>query len=78
MKLTKITLTDDQFRNFLDWFVGHYDYKKHGLHYGIADRFLGHHFGVRMLDWHEHTFVTMTPANAGFFVIAMSGSRHSD
>jgi len=76
MQLTKITLTDAQFRNFLDWFEQHYDYKKNGLPYGIADRFLGHHYGVRMLNWHDHTFVTMTPANAGFFVIAMSGSRN--
>ena len=75
MQLTKFALNDTQFQNFLEWFASHYDYKKHGLHYGIADRFLGHHYGVRMLDWHAHTFVTMTPANAGFFILAMSSTH---
>ncbi len=75
MQLTKFTLTDSQFDNFLRWFEGHYNYKREGIHWGIADRFLGHYYGVRMLNWREHTFVTMTPANAGFFILAMSSSQ---
>jgi hypothetical protein len=77
VKLTKFTLTDEQFKNFLAWFESHYNYKKEGIHWGIADRFLGHHFGVRMLNWREHTFVTLTPANAGFFILAMSGNNNA-
>ncbi len=76
MKLTKFTLTDAQFKNFERWLLGHYNYKEHGIAYGIADRFLGHHYGIRMLKWSEHTFVTMTPGNAGFFILAMSESSN--
>ena len=75
MQLTKFTLTDSQFANFLRWLEGHYNYRREGMHWGIADRYLGPHWGVRMLNWREHTFVTMTPANAGFFILAMSNTN---
>ena len=75
MQLTKITLSDSQFRNFEQWFLTHYNYKLRGISLNIVDRFLGHHYGVRMLSWPDQTFATMTPANAGFFILAMSKSK---
>lgn len=74
MQLTKFTLSDSQFANFESWLRGHYNYKRHGISLHIVDRFLGHHYGVRMLNWMDRSFVTLTPANAGFFVLAMSSS----
>lgn len=74
MQLTKFTLSDSQFANFERWLMCHYNHKRHGISYDIADRFLGHYWGVRCLNWMDKTFVTMTPANAGFFVLAMSST----
>lgn len=74
MNLTKFTLNDAQFKNFELWLKQHYNFRKHGISLYMVDRFLGHHYGVRMLSWPDQTFVTMTPANAGFFVLAMSDS----
>lgn len=75
MKLTKFTLSDTQFANFEYWLLGHYNYKHRGISLHIVDRFLGHYYGVRMLSWPDQTFATMTPANAGFFVLAMSNKN---
>lgn len=72
MKLTKFTLNDVQFANFKRWLKGHYNYKSYGINLDYANRFLGHHYGVRLLNWPEQTFVTLTPANAGFFILSMS------
>jgi len=74
MQLTKITLSDSQFRNFEQWFLTHYNYKLRGINIATVNRFLGHHWGVTMLNWPEQTFVTLSPANAGFFILAMSGN----
>lgn len=78
MTLTKFTLSDTQFANFELWLSTHYNYKLRGISLNIVDRFLGHHYGVRMLSWPDQTFATMTPANAGFFVLAMSKSKESN
>jgi hypothetical protein len=75
MKLTKFTLTDSQFANFERWLLTHYNFKHRGISLNIVDRFLGHYYGVRLLSWPDKTFATMTPANAGFFVLAMSKSK---
>jgi len=75
MKLTKFTLTDSQFANFECWLLAHYNFKHRGINLNIVDRFLGHYYGVRMLSWPDQTFATMTPANAGFFILAMSKSK---
>ena len=75
MKLTKFTLTDSQFANFERWLLAHYNFKHRGISLNIVDRFLGHYYGVRMLSWPDQQFVTLTPANAGFFVLAMSKSK---
>ena len=74
MQLTKFTLSDAQFKNFERWLSTHYNYKVQGISYTIADRWLGHYYGVRCLNWMDKTFVTMTPANAGFFILAMSSA----
>ena len=74
MQLTKFTLSDSQFANFERWLICHYNYKLRGISLSIVDRFLGHHYGVRMLSWPDQQFVTMTPANAGFFILAMSST----
>ena len=74
MQLTKFTLSDSQFANFERWFLTHYNYKLRGINIATVNRFLGHHYGVRMLSWPVQTFVTLTPANAGFFILAMSGN----
>ena len=76
MKLTKFSLTDSQFKNFEDWFLTHYNYKLHGINLYTVNRFLGHHWGVQLLNWIDQAFVTMTPANASFFIIAMSGDKN--
>ena len=73
MKLTKFTLSDAQFKNFERWLSTHYNYKLQGISLAVVDRFLGHHYGVRMLSLTDQQFATMTPANAGFFILAMSG-----
>jgi len=79
MQLHKFTLSDSQFTNFERWFLTHYNYKLRGINNDTVNRFLGHHWGVRMLNWPSKTFVTMTPANAGFFVLAMSTRvEHND
>ena len=81
MKLTKFTLTDEQFANFEVWLKQYYNYRKHGISLNLVvnqilvDRFLGHYYGVRMLNWMDKAFVTLTPANAGFFILAMSGKN---
>ena len=75
MQLTKFTLSDAQFANFGRWLIkGHYNYKSYGINLDYTNRFLGHHYGVRLLNWVDQTFVTLTPANAGFFILAMSGN----
>ena len=74
MQLTKFSLSDSQFANFERWLMTHYNYKLRGISLQLVDRFLGHYYGVRMLSWREHTFITMTPANAGFFILAMSSN----
>lgn len=74
MQLTKFTLSDSQFANFKRWLITHYNYKLWGINLPTVDRFLGHHYGVRMLSWPDCTFATMTPANAGFFILAMSSN----
>ena len=74
MVLTKLTLTDPQFANFERWLMTHYNYKLRGISLQLVDRWLGHYYGVRMLSWPDQTFATMTPANAGFFILAMSSS----
>ena len=74
MQLTKFTLSDAQFANFERWLITHYNYKLRGISLHIVDRFLGHHYGVRMLSWPDQVFATMTPANAGFFILAMSSA----
>ena len=76
MQLTKFTLTDSQFANFESWLLDHYNYKRRGISLHLVDRFLGHYYGVRMLSWPDQQFVTMTPANAGFFVLAMSSTAN--
>jgi hypothetical protein len=75
MQLTKFTLSDAQFKNFERWLSTHYNYKLRGINIPTVNRFLGHHYGVRLLNWIDCTFVTLTPANAGFFVLAMSGTN---
>ncbi len=74
MQLTKFTLSDAQFADFERWLLAHYNYKLRGNIASSADRYLGHHWGVRLLSWPDKTFVTMTPANAGFFILAMSSA----
>jgi hypothetical protein len=74
MQLTKFTLSDSQFANFERWLRRHYNYKHRGISLHIVDRWLGHYYGVRMLSWPDRTFATMTPANAGFFILAMSST----
>jgi hypothetical protein len=74
MQLTKFTLSDSQFANFERWLMCHYNYKHRGISLHIVDRWLGHYYGVRMLSWPDQQFVTLTPANAGFFILAMSSS----
>jgi len=75
MNLTKFTLTDAQFNNFENWLMQHYNFKYRGISLQIVDRFLGHHYGVRMLSWPGQEFATMTPANAGLFILSMSGKN---
>ncbi len=75
MQLTKFTLNDSQFANFERWLLTHYNYKHIGISLKLVDRWLGHYYGVRLLNWMDQTFVTLTPANAGFFVLAMSGTN---
>jgi hypothetical protein len=75
MQLTKFTLTDAQFANFEGWLKGHYNYKRHGISLDYANKFIGHYYGVRILNWLDQTFVTLTPANAGFFILAMSSNH---
>ena len=75
MTLTKFKLSDTQFANFKRWLMCHYNYKHRGISLHIVDRWLGHYYGVRMLSWPDQTFATMTPANAGFFILAMSKSK---
>lgn len=75
MQLTKFTLSDPQFANFERWLSTHYNYKRRGISLQLVDRFLGHYWGVRMLSWPDQSFVTLTPANAGFFVLAMSNTN---
>ena len=75
MQLTKFTLTDSQFANFESWLLDHYNFKHRGISLQLVDRFLGHYYGVRLLSWPDQTFVTLTPANAGFFVLAMSNTN---
>jgi hypothetical protein len=77
MKLTKFTLTDAQFNNFERWLRTHYNYPRMGISLFLVDKFLGHYYGVQMLNWMDKSFVTLTPANAGFFVLAMSDSSAS-
>ncbi len=67
MQLTKFTLSDSQFANFERWLISHYNHKRHGIDYSIyspcavvADKFLGHYWGVRCLNWMDKTFVTKT------------------
>ena len=74
MQLTKFSLSDAQFKNFEHWLLAHYNYKRVGISLHIVDRFLGHYYGVRLLSWPDKTFATMTPANAGFFILAMSSA----
>ncbi len=74
MQLTKFTLNDAQFANFERWLLAHYNYKLRGISLHIVNRWLGHYYGVRLLNWMDQVFVTMSPANAGFFVLAMSGT----
>jgi hypothetical protein len=74
MQLTKFSLSDSQFANFKRWLICHYNYKQWGISLSIVDRFLGHYYGVRMLSWPDQQFATMTPANAGFFILAMSST----
>jgi len=74
MQLTKFTLNDCQFANFEHWLLAHYNYKRVGISLHIVNRWLGHYYGVRLLNWMDQVFVTMSPANAGFFVLAMSGN----
>lgn len=74
MQLTKFTLSYEQFRNFERWLLEHYNFKR-GINIIIVNRFLGHHYGVRMLSWPDMSFLTMTPANAGFFILSMTDSN---
>jgi hypothetical protein len=74
VQLTKFTLSDSQFANFKRWLLTHYNYKSMGISLDYVNRFLGHYYGVRMLSWLDQVFVTMEPANAGFFILAMSGN----
>ena len=78
MKLTKFSLTDSQFANFERWFLQHYNYKLRGINLATVNCFLGHHWGVQMFNWPDQTFVTLTPANAGFFILAMSETKESN
>ena len=78
MQLTKFKLNDAQFYNFEQWLLEHYNFKYRGINLIIVNRFLGHYYGVRMLSWPDMDFVTMTPANASFFILAMSGSGRHD
>ena len=77
MQLTKFRLNEAQYTNFERWLLDHYNYKLQGINLDTANRFLGHHWGVRLLAWHNSVFVTMTPANAGFFILAMSNTHDS-
>jgi hypothetical protein len=77
MQLTKFALNDAQFKNFELWLKEHYNYPKYGISLNLVDKFLGHYYGVRMLNWIDQTFVTMTPANASFFILSMSNSANN-
>ena len=73
MQFTKFSLSDAQFANFERWLSTHYNCNLQGISLAVVDRFLGHYYGVRMLSLTDQQFATMTPANAGFFILAMSG-----
>lgn len=75
MQLTKFHLNDNQFANFESWLSTHYNYKLKGISLHIVDRFLGHYYGVRILNWMDQSFATLTPANAAFFILAMSNTN---
>lgn len=86
MNLTKFSLTPTQFDHFYQWLSTHITVNPRRYLYSGYSRdptwlflqlLLSRHYGVQLLNWQDRTFYTTQPANAGFFVLAMSNGTQA-